>query len=41
MFEFIRIQYILGRLSAVAVLGMAPKYITVEQANQIINETNA
>lgn len=37
MYEFIRIQYVMGRLSAVDVLGMAPKYITTEQANNIIN----
>lgn len=37
MYEFIRIQYIMGRLTAFDVLGMAPKYITTEQANNIIN----
>lgn len=38
MFEFIRIQYILGRLTDFDVLGLAPKYITMEQAQSIISE---
>lgn len=41
MYEFIRLQYIMGRLTAFDVLGMAPKYITIEQANNIINGESA
>lgn len=41
MYEFIRIQFVLGRLTAFDVLGMAPKYITAEQANTIINGETA
>lgn len=37
MYEFIRIQYVMGRLSAEQVRGFAPQYITAEQANTIIN----
>lgn len=36
MFEFIRIQYRLGRLTDFDVLGLAPQYITAEQAEEII-----
>ena len=38
MYEFIRIQFIMGRLTAFDVLGMAPKYITIEQAEKIIGK---
>ena len=38
MYEFIRIQFIMGRLTAFDVLGMAPKYITTDEANKIIGE---
>lgn len=41
MYEFIRIQYVMGRLTAVDVLGMAPKYITIEQAQTIIEGEQA
>ena len=38
MYEFIRIQFVLGRLTAFDVLGMVPKgYLTQEQAETIIN----
>jgi hypothetical protein len=38
VYEFIRIQFVLGRLTAFDVLGMVPKgYITQEQAETIIN----
>lgn len=37
MYEFIRIQFVLGRLTAEQVRGFAPKYITAEQAETIIN----
>ena len=37
MYEFIRLQYIMGRLSAEQVRGFAPQYITAEQAETIIN----
>lgn len=36
MFEFIRIQYRLGRLSAAQVRAYAPKWITAEQAEEIL-----
>lgn len=41
MYEFIRIQYAMGRISAEQVRAFAPQYITAEQAEQIIAETNA
>lgn len=41
MYEFIRIQYIMGRLTAFDVLEMVPKYITQGQADSIINGNNA
>ena len=38
MYEFIRIQYILGRLTDLQVYDMAAKgYITAEQAGKIIS----
>lgn len=37
MYEFIRLQYIMGRLTAEQVRGFAPQYITTEQAETIIN----
>lgn len=37
MYEFIRIQFVLGRITAFDVLGMASKYITTDQAETIIN----
>lgn len=36
MHEFIRIQYVMGRITESDVLSMVPKYITAEQANSII-----
>lgn len=41
MYEFIRIQYAVGRLTDFDVLGMVPKYLTSEQASNIINGKNA
>lgn len=38
MFEFIRIQYVLGNLTAEQVQAFAPRWITAEQAQQIIGE---
>lgn len=38
MFEFIRIQCRLGKLTAEQVRGYAPKWITPEQAEQIVAE---
>ena len=32
MYEFIRIQYALGRITAEQVRGFSPQYITAEQA---------
>ncbi len=37
MVEFIRIQYRLGRLTAEQVGSMAPKWITADQAEEIIH----
>ena len=37
MVEFIRIQYRLGRLTAEQVCFMAPKWITADQAEEIIH----
>lgn len=36
MFEFIKIQYRLGKITAEQVRSFAPRWITVEQANEII-----
>lgn len=36
MFEFIKIQYLLGRLTAEQVRAYAPKWITAEQAEEIL-----
>lgn len=35
MYEFIRIQFVLGNISDDQVNGFVPKYITQEQANTI------
>ena len=37
MYEFIRIQYLMGKITAEQVAGFVPKYITNEQAYRIIN----
>ena len=36
MFEFIKIQYKLGRISADKVRSYVPKWLTAEQATEII-----
>lgn len=36
MFEFIKIQYRLGRLSAAQVRAYAPKWITAAEAEEIL-----
>ena len=36
MYEFIRIQYQLGRLTAEQVRAFAPRWITQEQAEEIV-----
>ena len=38
MYEFIRIQYRLGRLTADQVRSFAPRWITAEQADKITGE---
>lgn len=38
MYEFIKIQYRLGRLNADQVRSKAPRWITATQAEEIINE---
>lgn len=37
MYEFIRLQYIMGKITAEQVRGFAPKWITTEQAEKIIS----
>ena len=37
MYEFIRLQFIMGKITDVQVYSFIPKYITQEQANNIIN----
>lgn len=41
MYDFIRLQYIMGRLTAAQVMAFAPKYITQEQAEEIVGEEKA
>ena len=36
MFEFIRLQYRMGRINADQVRAFAPKYITAGQAEEIV-----
>lgn len=36
MYEFIKLQYLIGRINAVKVMSYAPKWITPEQAEEII-----
>lgn len=36
MFDFIRIQYKMGRISGEKVRAYAPRYITAEQAEEIL-----
>lgn len=36
MYEFIRIQFLMGKLTAEAVRGCAPRYITAQEAEKII-----
>lgn len=38
MYEFIRIQFVLGRIDAAQVRAFAPKYITAEQAEDIVGD---
>lgn len=38
MFEFIRIQYVLGKITAEQVQAFAPRWITAEQTQQIVGE---
>ena len=40
MYEFIRIQYQLGRLTADQVRAFAPRWITAEQAEEIVGDAN-
>lgn len=37
MYEFIRLQYLMGRMTSGQVMEQAPRWITTEQANSIIN----
>ena len=36
MFEFIRIQYIMGKITREQVLAFVPAYITSEEADEIL-----
>lgn len=36
MYEFIRLQYIIGRITAEQVRAYAPKWITAEEAQEIV-----
>lgn len=38
MYEFIRIQYKMGRITEAQVSAFAPKYITAEQAEEIVKK---
>lgn len=40
MFEFLRIQYKMGRVTANQLKGLISKVITAEQFDQIIENTN-
>ena len=37
MFEFIRIQFILGNLTVYQVVDFAPQFITSKQAEELLN----
>ena len=39
MYEFIRLQYVMGRITEKQVRAFAPRYITAEQAEEIVNGT--
>lgn len=41
MFEFVRLQYIMGNLSAAQVIAFAPKWITTDQTQEIIGGARA
>ena len=36
MYQFIRIQFLMGKLTAGGVRGFAPRYITAQEAEEII-----
>ena len=38
MFEFIRIQYVLGKITTEQVRAFVPRWITAKQAQQIVGE---
>lgn len=38
MFEFIRIQYVLGRITSDQVWDYVPRWITEEQAKELLQE---
>ena len=40
MYNFIRIQYQLGRLTAEQVRAFSPRWITAEQAEEIVGEVS-
>ena len=39
MYEFIRLQHIMGRITADQVRAYAPKWITAEQAEEIVSNS--
>ena len=40
MYNFIRLQYKMGKITKEQVFGFVPKWITFEQANSIVGEFN-
>lgn len=38
MYQFIRIQYLMGRITADQVRAFSPKYITTEEAEAILSQ---
>lgn len=36
MYEFLRIQFLLGRIDAAQVLAFAPRFLTEEEAQRIV-----
>jgi len=41
MYEFIRLQFVMGRLTTEQVRAFSPKYITAEQVEEIVWKENA
>ena len=41
MYEFIRIQFLLGKITAEQVRAFAPEYVTAEEAEKIVTNAQA